>query len=460
MKLPFLRRQLAGFFILLSFLNVSASVLYVDLNSASPIPPYTNWVTAATNIQDAVDASTNGDLILVTNGVYATGRYSSVRVLVTTAVVVKSVNGPGATVIQGSQASSNAVQCVYLAPFSAVLSGFTLTNGAADMGGGVAGNGSVINCVLAGNLAQETLPASGVGGGGAAYDVNLVNCVVTNNSANFAGGALDCKATNCLFANNSSANYGGGSARSTLVNCTLVGNSAHRGFLGEGGGGSYKDFFVLNCIVYNNTATIGSNYLLSSMINCCTAPLASGPGNVANAPLFVNPAAGDFHLQFNSPCINGGNNAFVSVATDLDGNSRIKGGTVDIGAYEYQNPSSVISYAWLQQYGLSTDGAADFIDSDNDSMNNWQEWIAGTDPTNPLSVLKMLNPSNRVSGVSVNWQSVSNRTYYLQSSTNLSAQPAFSTIQSNIQGRTGTTTITNTSATNSGPYFYRVGVQQ
>jgi hypothetical protein len=59
----------------------------------------------------------------------------------------------------------------------------------------------------------------------------------------------------------------------------------------------------------------------------------------------------------------------------------------------------------------------------------------------------------------VRWQSVSNRTYYLQCGTNLSAIPPFLTIQSNIAGQAGTTSFTDTNANGAGPHLYRVGVQ-
>src|SRR5271166_4138728 len=99
-----LRRFLAAALFLICVISTSATVLYVDLNSPNPTTPYTNWITAATNIQDAVDAAASGDTVLVTNGVYATGGrrwYDSGtnRVTLTNAVTLQSVNGPTVTVI-------------------------------------------------------------------------------------------------------------------------------------------------------------------------------------------------------------------------------------------------------------------------------------------------------------------------------------------------------------------------
>jgi len=73
--------------------------------------------------------------------------------------------------------------------------------------------------------------------------------------------------------------------------------------------------------------------------------------------------------------------------------------------------------------------------------------------------LQLSSPSNSVSGTTITWQSVSGVTYYLQRSTNLSTQPVFSTIQSNIVGQTGTTSYLDTTAAGHDLSIYRVGVQ-
>ena len=106
---------------------------------------------------------------------------------------------------------------------------------------------------------------------------------------------------------------------------------------------------------------------------------------------------------------------------------------------------------------MPTDGSADYLDPDNDLMNNWQEWRCGTDPTNPLSALRLQALTWDASGVVVSWQSVTNRDYWIERATNLTSPSAFSSIASNIAGQFGLTTYTNALGADS--CYYRVGVQ-
>src|ERR1035437_4075785 len=470
--------------------DLANPMYYVSQSSTNPVAPFQSWDAAATNIQDAVDAAYIGGTVVVSNGVYATGGGTAQggnRVAVNKQIAVRSVNGPAATTVDGG----GSVRCFYLSN-NAVVAGFTLTNGTSGgAGGGVycaSLNVVVSNCLIIRN-------ASGNYGGGT-YSGTFENCSFVGNAAMAAGGASDAVLNNCVLSNNVAQQQGGGAHQGTFNNCLLVGNSAPQGgaiLVGspnstvlnnctiygnsasvEGGGidsvwvtGNNSNLAATNCIIFGNNSPNGSNYNSTSGIelsfnHCCTTPLqTTGLGNITNDPAFVDPFNGNLHLQSNSPCINAGNNAYVSTIIDLDGNPRIRSATVDIGSYEYQTPSSVLSYAWAQQYGLPTDGTADYADTDGDGMNNWQEWKTGTIPTHAASVLAMLPPvvTNSSTGVTVSWQSVNTRTYYLQRATNLTAPPAFSAIQSNLAGQANATSFTDTTATNGGSYFYRVGVQ-
>ena len=358
--------------------------------------------------------------------------------------------GANAGTLSGCLLASNTAVSSGGGAYGATLIGCVLmTNSAYGNKGGGVGASRLSNCTILGNYAWE---------GGGEYGSTLTNCVLAGNWVKapngHGGGAYGGTLYNCTL-NGNIAGSGGGEYGATLNNCTLTGNNAT-----NTGGAAYAGT-LNNCVLYFNTAPQSANYDAGTNLNyCCTTPMpASGDGNFTNPPMFVDQANGDFRLQAISPCINAGANAYAAAAPDLDGNPRILGGTVDVGAYEFQNPASVISYAWLQQYGLAIDGTADTLDSDHDGMSNWQEWRAGTDPTSALSLLRMLTPAIGASGFTVTWQSVTNRTYYLQRSVNLSLLSAFVNLQSNIVGQASSTSFTDTNAVGLGPCFYRVGIQ-
>ena len=474
--------------------QLPAATYYVNLNNPAPTPPYTNWFIAATNIQDAVDASSSGDLILVTNGVYKTGFRGAVdstpcRVVVDKQVTLRSVNGPDSTIIEGFSLpgsfpwSLSSVRCAYLTN-GASLIGFTLTNGSVratayvnlgDPGGGVLcastsevlSNCVIINCAayIGGGAQGGTLVnclitnCLGHIGGGGAYAANLERCEVIWTTAHNYGGLYLCNATNCNISYNLGL-FGGGAFGGTISHCTVYGNYAATGGLGGGYGGGVNNVDCQNSIIFNNKAYTGGDDVASgTYTNCCVPVPVGGSGNITNAPMFVDTydIPGNFHLQPGSPCINAGNNAFATKPIDLDGRPRIVGAKTDMGEYEFQGGNTNSYLMWLWNYYLLTDISFDRMDSDGDSLNNWQEWRAGTAPDNASSVLRMLPGGRDPSGITLSWQSVTNVVYYIQRSTNMTA--AFSSIKSNIVGQAGITTNLDTTASGLRPFYYRVGVQ-
>jgi hypothetical protein len=256
--------------------------------------------------------------------------------------------------ISGNRADS-AGGGIHNAYSSPTLSNVTVIGNVASLGGGIFSSSSsptLTDVTVAGNVGNY---------GGGIYNQDgssptLTNVTISGNSAGYGGGVYDDDSsptlTNVTISGNSAANGGGIynlSSSPTLTNVTISGNSA------AFGGGIFNRFSspsLTNSILWANDAgsiynDLGGSASISYSIVEGGDP---GTGNLAVDPLFVAAvptapsSAGNLRLQAASPAIDAGNpadtTATLGVATDLDGNPRIVGGTVDMGAYERQ-PASV-----------------------------------------------------------------------------------------------------------------------
>ena len=244
-----------------------------------------------------------------------------------------------------------------------VSSGFTA------LGGGVYGNAEVtiMDCILDDNKTMVDGVIAGRGGG--IYQGIITRCRIENNTSGEGGGFYGSSANHCLILNNSATTNGGGGfvvSNDKNINCTFVGNTANN----SGGGAYYSTLSgtkAANCIFWQNNAPTwpqigtptGSNP--ANITYSAVQDGYTGTGNITIAaenetggPKFLNPLTHNYQLQACSPCINAGNNGELTAAadtTDLAGNTRIYGGTVDLGAYERQsaNPptytiSGIVTY--------------------------------------------------------------------------------------------------------------------
>jgi len=362
-----MRRFLSGVLALglvLSFSLVTAvpaaaapAEVWVDDDFTSSTP---GWgVTRFDSIQDAilaVFADPGSGIVHVLDGTYYENisLRNGVNVLGAGAGVT-TIDAPGGRAVSAASIGAGTT-----------FSGFTVTGGNTDYGGGMYISNStssltVRDCVFTGNHADDR-------GGGIYNNVStarIINCVLSNNTAGMGGGGIACRNSsnptiaNCVIINNIVAStYGGGgieasfASHPTIVNNTIVNNEAP-----DGGGIKFIDLptAITNNIIYNNTATAagggiycntptpaidfndvyGNNATTDNNYSGCTA----GTGAISALPDFTD---AEYHIDSDSPCIDVGDNTAVPgwLTTDFDGEPRIfdggvHGTIVDMGADEF-----------------------------------------------------------------------------------------------------------------------------
>jgi hypothetical protein len=109
---------------------------------------------------------------------------------------------------------------------------------------------------------------------------------------------------------------------------------------------------------------------------------------------------------------------------------------------------------WLYSNGLTE--ADDELDADNDGMDNWQEYVAGTSPTNSTSVLEVNAFNQDGTNYVLSWQSVAGKSYSVVSGESVVSMSGVEA--SGIAGADGETSHTGT-VSSSDTVFYKVEVQ-
>jgi len=248
--------------------------------------------------------------------------------------------------------------------FPAPCTNNTITeNSAGTEGGGIHCSWSDITFTK--NTIKENSAENNGGGISTNYScLTLINNMITGNSAGLDGGgiyyyrAIQVLVNNTIAENSAGRNGGGLNiyrSNTTLTNNTIYGNSSQ----GHGGGiYSHSSVYltIVNSILWANAAQAGSEiWVRGSTMDHCTLSISYSDleggqasvhvdlyatlnwlvGMIDENPLVADPLDADFHLTWQSPCKDTGDNAAITESYDLEGDPRIAYGTVDMGADEF-----------------------------------------------------------------------------------------------------------------------------
>jgi len=327
-------------------------------------------------IQAAVNACSDFDTVIVAPGTYKGSGNRNINFNGKT-ITLQSTNPADPQTV-----SATVIDCEgYARGFvfqmaengGSTIAGFTVTNGNGLTGGAVYCSNSssplITNCVFINN-------SSYLGGAIACTNTNtspkITNCTIKENSALVGGGAIYCNGAspniaNSLIIENSAqkgaAVYTDNAGNPVIENCTISQNTAS-----SSAGGIYcyqsSNLTANNTIIWANTAPSAAEIQVANSGLETTVQLSYcdvrnpaeniicdqgcsviwGSGNIDIDPNFVNPGPPyDYHLLKNSPCVDAGGPSFIlaSGETDIDGDPRIAGTKVDIGADEVMLAISV-----------------------------------------------------------------------------------------------------------------------
>lgn len=272
-------------------------------------------------IQDAINAAVDGDTIIVRPGTYV----ENIDFL-GKAITVRSEHGAGVTVILSNH--GDVVTFINYEKSDSVLDGFIVTS---VTDSGIRCNHSaptLSNNIITGNDEHGINSNRG-------HSPTITYNIISGNG--YSGIECNWSSYPTITNNIISGNHHSGIECNWSSNPTITNNIITRNHQSGIDCFSSSSPTITNTILWDNG---GSEISLFSGCNP-TVTFSDiegswpGNGNIDTDPLFLDPDNDDFHLTWNSPCRNTGDNATVTELFDFEGDPRIHDGTVDMGADEF-----------------------------------------------------------------------------------------------------------------------------